>query len=198
MMPAMPALRTLLPVVVTAALCGCGERTGAAPFTVPFGTGASYRPSALWHGVASGRPVAGLRCVSAAGPRDVAHVELFAHGRGIVVPAGLGVAGPHRTDGAYVRGGRCSYPLRTLEPTGLVELAPGRRLTLGHVFALLGQRLTPARLGDHRGAVRVWRNGRLWHGEPGAVPLRRHDQVVVAAGTQRVPVHAAYRFPPGR
>ena len=114
-----------------------------------------------------------------------------------MVPAGLGIAGPHRRDGAYVRGGRCSYPLRTREPTGLVELAAGRGASIGDLFALLGQPLTRSRLGAHRGPVRVWRNGRPWRGEPGALPLRPHDQVVVVAGTRRVPVHATYRFPPG-
>ena len=196
-MRAMHMTRAWASLGLALVLAGCGAGAGTTPFTVPYGTGARYRPPAMWHGIADGRPVARLRCSAATEPRAAAHLELFAHGRGIVVPAGLGIAAPHRVDGAYVRGGRCSYPLRTREPTGLLELAPGRRATLGDVFALLGQPLTATRLAAHRGPVRVWRNGRRWHGAPAALPIRARDQVVVVAGAGRVPVHATYRFPPG-
>ena len=53
------------------------------------------------------------------------HVELFANRRVVIVPAGIGIVPPLRRDGAYVLGGRCSYPLRTREPTGVVEVAGG-------------------------------------------------------------------------
>ena len=47
------------------------------------------------------------------------HLELFARGLVLLVPAGIGVAPPVERDGAYVLGGRCLYPLRTREPTGV-------------------------------------------------------------------------------
>ena len=54
------------------------------------------------------------------------HVEFFARGKVMVVPAGIGVAPPLRRDGAYVRGGRCRFPLSTTEPTGSsASPAPG-------------------------------------------------------------------------
>jgi hypothetical protein len=130
-----------------------------------------------------------------ASARATAHVELFARGLGVVVPAGAGLAPPRRRAGAYVRGGRCSYPLRTTEPTGLVELRRGTRATLGDLFALLGQPLSRERMASFRGPVRAWVDGRPWHGAPGALPLRPGGQVVVAIGRGRVPVHAAYEFP---
>lgn len=185
------------------ALCvmGCGGQDGArkssAPFAVAFGAGASYRPPSLTPAVARGRPVGRLRCAAALGSDATVHVELFAHGLGIVVPAGLGIAPPRRRDGAYVRSGRCSYPLRTQEPTGLVELRAAATPTLGDLFTLLGQPLSLRRLGAFRGPVRAWVDGRRWRGPLRALPLRHHGQVVVAAGTQPVPVHVAYRFPAG-
>jgi hypothetical protein len=181
---------------------GCGgasaPRAPGAPFAVPFGPGERYRPPSLSAAVASARPVGRLQCTRDAGARARAHVELFAHGLGVVVPAGAGLAPPRRRAGAYVRGGRCSYPLRTTEPTGLVELRRDTRATLGDLFALLGQPLSRKRMASFRGPVRAWVDGRPWRGAPRALPLRPGAQVVVAIGTAPVPVHAAYEFPPGR
>jgi hypothetical protein len=186
---------------VAATAWGCGGAPAPpaprAPFAVPFGPGERYRPSSLSAAVRSARPVGRLRCARDAAARATAHVELFAHGLGVVVPAGTGRAPPRRRAGAYVRGGRCSYPLRTTEPTGLVELRRGTRTTLGDLFALLGQPLSRGRMASFRGPVRVWVDGRPWRRTPGAVPLRAGGQVVVTVGTERVPVHSAYEFPPG-
>jgi hypothetical protein len=196
----------VLAVAVAAAAIGSGcggaspqRAPGApsAPFAVPFGPGERYRPPSLSAAVGSARPVGRLRCTRDAGARGTAHVELFAHGLGVVVPAGAGQAPPRRRTGAYVRGGRCSYPLRTTEPTGLVELRRDTRATLGDLFALLGQPLSRRRMASFRGPVRAWVDGRPWRGAPRALPLHPGAQVVVAIGTARVPVHAAYEFPPG-
>jgi hypothetical protein len=199
--PLSVALLVLLGVAAAAAAGGWGGAPAPpaprAPFVVPFGPGERYRPKSLSAAVADGRAIGRLRCTRDSAARATAHVELFAHGLGIVVPAGAGLAPPRRRAGAYVRGGRCSYPLRTTEPTGVIELRRDTRATLGDLFALLGQPLSRTRLGSFRGPVRAWVDGRPWRGEPGALPLRPGGQVVVAVGTARVPVHAAYEFPPG-
>jgi hypothetical protein len=191
----------LLGVGAAAAAWGCGGGAAPpaprAPFTVPLGPGERYRPPSLTAAVGAARPVGRMRCTRDAAARATAHVELFAHGLGVVVPAGAGRAPPRRRAGAYVRGGRCSYPLRTTEPTGLVELRRGIRTTLGDLFALLGQPLSRGRMASFRGPVRAWVDGRPWRGAPGALPLRPGGQVVVAIGTARVPVHAVYEFPEG-
>jgi hypothetical protein len=180
---------------------GCGGARAPSvprtPFAVPVGPGERYRLPSLSPTVRAARPVGRLRCTRDAAARAPAHVELFAHGLGVVVPAGAGIAPPRRRAGAYVRGGRCSYPLRTTEPTGLIELRHGTGATLGDLFALLGQPLSRRRMASFRGPVRAWVDGRPWHGAPGALPLRPGGQVVVAVGAARVPVHAAYEFPPG-
>jgi hypothetical protein len=126
-----------------------------------------------------------------------AHVELFARGRVVIVPAGIGIAPPRVRDGAYVRGGRCRYPLWTTEPTGLIDAA-GPRPTLGRLFAVWGRPLGPRRLTGFRGEVRAWVGGRRWPGDPRTIPLTRHAQVVVQAGPPWVVPHARYVFPPGR
>jgi hypothetical protein len=184
-------------------VCACGgsapgQAVRPVPFTVPYGASAKYHPDALRPAVAAGHPIGTLRCGGLRAARTSAHVELFAHGRAIVVPAGIGIAQPQRRDGAYIRSGRCSYPLRTREPTGLVEVRRGVPATLGDLFALMDQPLSRTRLGAFGGPVRAWLNGRRWRGPVRELPLPRHAQVVVVVGVRRVPVHAAYRFPAGR
>src|SRR5438046_2534422 len=86
----------------------------AAPVPTPIGVGPRYHPPATSARVAAAKPVGALRC-GAAGARFGVHLELFANRRVVIVPAGIGMAPPLVRDGAYVRGGRCSYALRTRE-----------------------------------------------------------------------------------
>jgi hypothetical protein len=159
----------------------------AALFAPQIGDRAAFRPLPGTHGDG---------CTSIAAARDVAHLELFARGHIVVLPAGIGVRAPRRR-GAYVVGGRCSHAVRTTEPTGLVEVRRGTRATLGDLFATWGRRLDARALLGFHGRVRAYVDGRRWRGDPRDVTLRRHAQVVVAVGPA-VPVHARYTFPPGR
>jgi hypothetical protein len=163
---------------------------------VPFGRGPRYRPPALNVRVALASSIGGLPCRAAGGQRFGAHLELFAHRRVIAIPAGIGVAPPQRRDGAYVRGGRCSYPLRTLESTGVIELTPGPKRTLGDFFAVWGQPLSTTRLLSFRAPVLAFVDGRAWTGDPRAIPLARHAQIVVEVGGA-LPPHRVYRFANG-
>jgi hypothetical protein len=123
------------------------------------------------------------------------HLELFAARRVVLVPPGIGVAPPRTREGAYVRGGRCEYPLHTREPTGVVEVA-ARGLTLGRLFAVWGQPLTSTRMAGFGGRVRAYVGGRHWHGSARAIPLTRHAQIVLEVGGHVRP-HKSYGFPPG-
>lgn len=131
------------------------------------------------------------------GRRRGLHVELFANGRVIIVPSGVGVASPRRV-GPYVRGGRCFYPLVTLEPTGVVELRTGGlRLRLGDLFVLWGQPLSLTRLaGFGGGPVRGYVNGRRVAGDPAMIVLRPGLQIVLEIAGYVEP-HSSYRFAPG-
>jgi hypothetical protein len=129
---------------------------------------------------------------------SLAHVEVFAAGRVVEVPAGIGFAPPLRRRGAYVHDGRCVYPLRTIEPTGLVLLAAGGPRTLGELFGLWGQPLSRRRVAGFRahaaGRVRVFIDGVLWRGGPGSAPVFAGAQVTVEVGAY-VPPHVHYVFP---
>jgi hypothetical protein len=150
----------------------------------PIGVGPRYQPSAVSAAVRRADRIGALRCRSG-GRFFAVHVELFAHRRVIVVPAGIGVS----------RRG-CAYPLRTRAPTGVVEVELSAPRTLGDLFRVWGRRLGTRRLLSFRGAVAVYVDGRRYHGEPGSLVLTKHLQVVVEVGGYVAP-HAHYLFPKG-
>jgi hypothetical protein len=91
----------------------------------------------------------------------------------------------------------CSYAVRTLEPTGLVLIDRGTRPAVGTLFALWGERLSGRALAGFDGPVSAFVDGRRWRGAPSAIPLHRHENVVLELGGF-VPPHPSYLFPPGR
>ncbi len=198
-------------VIVLAALCGlvalvssawAGTRAArrdsqsAHPVQLvptPIGLGRAYHPGP---GAVTGSAIRGLRCIPASRERFGVHVELFAHRQVILLPGGIGVAPPRAWSDGVVTGGRCSYPLRTTDPTGLIRVAHGRRTTLGDLFAIWGRPLGARRLLGFHGEVRVYLGGRRMLGDPRAVPLTRHAEIVLEVGGY-VPPHRAYLFPRG-
>jgi hypothetical protein len=123
------------------------------------------------------------------------HLELFAARRVVLVAPGIGVAPPRTRDGAYVRGGRCSYPVRTREPTGVVEVeAGGQARTLGDLFAVWGQPLGKRRMAGFRGKVSAFVGGRRYERDPRTITLRPHMQIVLEVNGYQPP-HPTYRFP---
>lgn len=162
----------------------------AALIPTPIGVGPRYHPPAGAHAVAA------LRCSGAALRRDGVHLELFARRRVVLVPAGVGMRRPLVREGARVVRGRCSFPLRTREPTGTIEVARGARLTLGQLFAVWGQPLARRRLLSFRGSIRAYVNGRRRRGDPRRIVLARHANVVLEVGGF-IPPHRRFLFPRG-
>ena len=140
----------------------------------PIGVGAGFRIAAAPPAVLAGRPVGRFRCGRSDGPR-------------------VGVARPWRGHLAQLTPGGCTYPARTLEPTGVIEVSPGAGLTLGDVFQLWGQPLGPRRLAGFRGRVLAFVGGRRRHGDPRTILLTWHAQIVLEIGGY-VPPHSRYLF----
>jgi hypothetical protein len=153
----------------------------AAPIPTPIGFGPRYQ-------LAPGPPASGrLACarVNTTRGREAAHVELFANKLVLLLPKGIGVRD------------RCSYPVRTTQPTGVVEFVPSAQPTLGDLFDVWGQPLTARGFAGFRGAVSAWVGGRRWRGDVRAIPLRRHAEIVVEVGGY-IPPHTFFLFPPQR
>jgi len=153
------------------------------PVPTPIGVGPAYHPPPAVHAACAPAALAGRRRV---------HLELFAHGRVVIIPAAVGVRDARLELGRVVTG-RCRAALRTLDPTGVVHF--DRTARLRDFFAVWGRALGARRLLTFRGAVRVYRNGRRIRGDPRLVVLRDLDELVLEVGAY-VPPHASYRFPP--
>jgi len=139
-----------------------------------------------------------MSCKPASPAVSLAHLEVFAAGHVVQIPAGVGFAPPLRRDGAYVRAGGCVYPIRTVEPTGLVLLAAGPIRKLGQFFDLWGQPLSHRQLAGFRALagqdVSVFINGVLWPEGPDLAPISPGAQITIEVGPY-VPPHTRYTFP---
>jgi hypothetical protein len=135
-------------------------------------------------------------CRRPLGRRAGVHVEVFAADRVVLLATGIGARPPVRTDAGRIVAARCFGELATVDPTGVVLVRPGARLTLGDVFGSWGQPLGPHRLASFAGAVRVYIGGRRTGVDPRRVPLTRHAEIVLEVGPY-VPPHKSYRFPSG-
>jgi hypothetical protein len=194
-------------VPLAAALAGCGAghpapsgggRSSAIAVAAlvrearPIGRGHRFRP-------ADRGPVLGP-CRTRLGPRYGVHVELFAADRVVMVAAGIGTRPPRRRFEGRIASAGCYGKLVTLEPTGVILVRPGARLSLGALFRSWGQPLSRRRLGPFAARagqrVVVFVGGRLWTAAPREVPLVRHAEIVLEVGP-RVPPHVRYTFPPG-
>lgn len=186
----------LAPILALTGLALATAARGAPdPVPTPIGVGTEYRLPAAGPAVRAARPVGALTCARSSPTRLRVHLELFARRLVLLVPAGVGVAPPLHREGAYVTGGRCLYPLRTREPTGVIEAA-GAGLRLGHLFRVWGQPLSPHRLAGFRSRAPLlaFVNGRRFRGDPRTIPLQRHDEIVLEIGGY-VPPHSSYLFP---
>ena len=124
------------------------------------------------------------------------HLDLFVDGRHVTVPAGIGID----PAGAFIS------PLHTHDTSGVVhvESATVRPFTLGELFGVWGVPLGPGGLGEYvtggGRTLRAYVDGQPVHGDPGAIVLEPHQEIVLAYGTRRElprPVPARYKFPPG-
>jgi hypothetical protein len=197
--------RVLLAAIAVLALSACGRADAVRDPSVtprPIAIDAGHLLPATPGAVAARRPIAGLPCSQALQQRYGVHVELFVDGLVVLLPAGIGIAPPWQAQPPSVSDGACTYPVRTVDPTGVVEVAPAARpVTLGDLFAVWGQPLSAGGFGPWRTAsgehLGVFLDGKPFTGDPRTMPLRPHAQIVLEVGSPRVVPHARYRFPPG-
>ncbi|HEX6499443.1 MAG TPA: hypothetical protein VF054_10475 [Micromonosporaceae bacterium] len=123
------------------------------------------------------------------------HLDVLVDGQPVQVPAGIGI------DEARQK----ISPLHTHDTTGVVhiESATDVPYTLGQFFTEWGQPLNAHQVGPVAVAsgqtLRVYRNGQQVDGDPGALRLGAHDEIVVWVGPadQQPQVPTSYNFPAG-
>lgn len=146
-----------------------------------------------------GQSVDGITCESSEQAAFHIHARLtiFVNGRPRSVPAGVGIANPQISttpQGPFVEGGTCLTWLHTHTSDGIVHIeSPVQRTyTLGDFFDIWGQPLSRTRVGPAQGPVTVLVDGRVWTGDPRAVPLDAHSQIQLEVGRPLVkPVQIA-------
>jgi hypothetical protein len=177
--------------IVVLLLASSDTVTAEAP-TIRPGSNDALRPSApFFTNAGDGVRPDGIGCT---GPGRIAvggraHLDVFADGRRVTVPGGIGVRPT------------CSYWLRTTRDDGIVTIAsPERRtFTLGDLFDIWGAPLTRTRVlafpvGRDR-PVRVFVNGRRVTGDARATRIASGREIALVIGRQ--PAQIPSRFPGG-
>lgn len=211
-MPRRRATAWLAGPVLACLVCACGSASpgksahadsSAIPRSLlrearPIGAGSRFRPPVQ-------SPTVG-RCRSRLGTRTAIHLEVFAANRVVLIPAGIGVRGPTEVLAGRIIRARCYADLVTLDATGVVLISkPAGAHTqpqawLGQLFSAWGQPLSRHRLLSFRAGagreVRAFVDGRRWAGNPRAIPLAPHAEIVLEVGPY-VPPHSSFTFPAG-
>jgi hypothetical protein len=112
------------------------------------------------------------------------HLDLWVNGKHVTVPALIGIT-PDETQITEVH---------THDPTGVihVESPVDRDYSLGQFFGEWGVWLSRNRIGDAKGKVLWWVNGKLQHGNPADLLLKAHQQIVLAVGKRPPRIPSAY------
>jgi len=141
---------------------------------------AGIRVALAQGGPPNGQPVAGMSCDAMEGSRVHIHQHLIIldHGKEVPIPPNVGQPAEKR----------CIYWVHTHTPDGVIHIeAPQfRAFTLGDFYAVWGEQLSRTRAASATAAkgqtLRVWVNGSRYTGDPRAIPLAAHADIVIEAG----------------
>jgi hypothetical protein len=174
-----------VPVLVVLLASGEGESEGTAAGADP------HRPTApFFAGTGDGVRPDGIGCTSEGRivVRAAAHLDVFADGARVTVPAGIG---EHAT---------CTYWLHTRAADGVVAItSPQRRaFTLGVLFDIWGAPLTRTRVlafgvGPRR-PLRAFVAGRPFSGDPRRIRLVDGREIALVIGRRPAAVPSRFAF----
>lgn len=122
-------------------------------------------------------------------------VSVYVNGHQERLPAGIGITKPalveHYPTGIFYDVGlyNCLYWIHTHAFDGIVHVeAPAKgNFTLGQLFDIWNQPLSPTQAGPAMGNVTVFENGTQLTGDPRATPLSPHGVIQIDVGSPVVP-----------
>ncbi|HET9096124.1 MAG TPA: hypothetical protein VFN37_05655 [Candidatus Baltobacteraceae bacterium] len=134
-------------------------------------------------------PIDGIRCDTMEGAVEHihSHLQLFNRGRVVQVPAQIGIM--------PIAG--CLYWVHTHSSDGIIHIESPtmRSFTLGQFFDIWGQNLSRTQAASVRSRgghyLRFTVNGRVWTGDPRAIPLRDREEIVIQNGPPYARPHGA-------
>lgn len=119
------------------------------------------------------------------------HLDIFVNGKHEPVPQGIGIYG-----------NQFLTELHTHDSSGIihVESPVAKHFDLGQFFGAWGVRLTPDCVGGYCRQVTPWTmyvNGEAYQGDPAALVLREHQEIVFVIGTPPKKIPSSYKFTAG-
>jgi hypothetical protein len=139
----------------------------------------------VWYQVSAppkeGQPVANVRCDSGEqlAAHYHAHLDIFYQGTPVPVPPGVGITNS------------CFYWLHTHKDDGIIHIeAPAdhknAKFTLGEFFQVWKQPLNKNQVATisvgNGQQMKVWVNGKPYHGDPNQIVLTSHESVAIEVG----------------
>jgi hypothetical protein len=131
------------------------------------------------------------------------HLDIFVNGKHETVPVGIGIYGNQfitelHTHSAAPEG----LPGPPGRPTGVihVESPTNTTYTLGQFIGVWGVRFTPDCIGGYCKQLIPWRvyvNGKLYTGDPRAIPLKEHDEYAIVIGTPPAKIPSSFAWGAG-
>ena len=121
-----------------------------------------------------------------------AHLAIFVDGKQKQIPFGIGIGPPlggvNAKPSPFVTEGSCFMWLHTHTADGIIHMEAPRPMSfvLGQFFAIWGQPLSSTRVGPAKGKVVALVNGKVWSGNPTAIPLKDHELIQLDVGTPLV------------
>jgi len=134
------------------------------------------------------QPVAGVGCANSEAYHAHTLVSIYRNGTRLAMPGSVGI-------------GACTYELHTHDGSGVVHVETDVRkdFTLSQYFALWGQVMSASDVAGLPGPYRFYlvEDGKLsrYTGDPGAIVLSAHREIVILAGPKPPAVLPKYRWP---
>ena len=139
-------------------------------------------------------PVDGIRCapVEQLVYHIHAHLAVYDNGALRPLPGGIGIPGSQvqqTTEGPVALGGSCYYWLHTHAPDGVIHIeSPTQRVyTLGQFFDEWHQPLSSDQVGNVKGKITAFVNGKVWNKSVRDIPLIPHATIQFNVGEPAVP-----------